>query len=237
MSPRVLGWVAALMLAGCVGLPPARELGAGPPVTTAYVIDRGWHTDIGLAAPDLRGSLPTIEQAFPGARYFVFGFGERTYLLSRDRSILTMIAALLPSPGAILVTALRASPSDAFGGFHVVPLRLTAAEMDRLVVFLSDDLDRAGSGAPLRIADGPYPGSAFYAASATYDAAHTCNTWTIEALAAAGLPLNPSGVVFASQAMSRVRAVSESQNATHPAPAAAEPEGRTLVTGRAVGYR
>ncbi len=235
MSPRVLGWLAALMLAGCVGLPSTAELGTGPPVTTAYVIDRGWHTDIGIAAGDLRGALPTIEQDFPGARYFVFGFGERAYLLSRHRSILTMIAALLPSPGAILVTALRASPSDAFGSFQVVPLRLSAVEMDRLVVFLSDDLDRAGTGQPLPIADGPYPGSAFYAASATYDAAHTCNTWTIEALEAAGLPLNPSGVVFASQAMSRVRAIGESLNAAHPV--LATPQPGAVVTGRAVGYR
>jgi uncharacterized protein (TIGR02117 family) len=213
---RLLGCLVALTLAGCAAMPSAPHVGAGPAVATAYVIDRGWHTDIGIAAGDLHNSLPTIEHDFPGARYFVFGFGERAYLLAAHRSILTMIVALLPSPGAILVTALRASPLQAFGSTHVVSLRLSAAETDRLVAFLSNDLDRAGSGQPRRIADGPYPGSAFYAASTTYDAAHTCNTWTIEALEVAGLPLNASGVVFAGQVMHRVRAISGSPNTAHP---------------------
>lgn len=215
--------LAALMLAGCSGVSPATLPETGPTVATAYVIDRGWHTDVGLAARDVGEAFPTIEQAFPGARYFVFGFGERTFLLSHHRSILTMIGALLPSAGAILVTALRAPPSDAFGGAHVVALPLTGAETDRLVAFLSRSLERAGDGQPVRIAAGPYPGSVFYAATGTYDAAHTCNSWTVEALAYAGLPLDASGVVFAGQAMSRVMALSASLNGAASVLAAARP--------------
>jgi hypothetical protein len=62
-----------------------------------------------------------------------------------------------------------------------------------------------GAGQPLRLADGPYPGSLFFASDATYDAFHTCNTWTVESLRAAGYPVSTSFVIFASQVMAAAR--------------------------------
>jgi len=46
---------------------------------------------------------------------------------------------------------------------------------------------------------GPYPGSLFLPASRDYSALYTCNTWTAEGLAAAGLPVAPAGILFAAQ--------------------------------------
>ena len=47
----------------------------------------------------------------------------------------------------------------------------------------------------------------FYGATPTYSGFYTCNTWTIDALDKAGLQADPAGVLFASQAMSRVRTI------------------------------
>jgi hypothetical protein len=192
---------------GCstVSTPPR-----APQAAISFVIDRGWHTDIGIGVEDMHGPLTTFEQTFPGVRYLVFGFGDRAYLLARHRMLLDTVGALFPGPGAILVTALRAPPADAFGAEHVVPLPLSRAQLDRLTGFIWDDLQKDPRGLPLMIADGPYPGSLFYASSATYDLAYTCNTWTADALHVAGLPISSDGVVFASQLMRRVRSAAQS---------------------------
>jgi hypothetical protein len=190
---------------GTVSTPPR-----APQAATAFVIDRGWHTDIGIGVEDMHGPLTTFEQTFPGVRYLVFGFGDRAYLAARHRMLLDMVGALFPGSGAILVTALRAPPGDAFGAEHVVPLPLSRAQLDRLTSFIWDDLQKDPHGLPILIADGPYPGSLFYASSATYDLAYTCNTWTADALYVAGLPISRDGVVFASQLMSRVRSAAQS---------------------------
>jgi len=210
----VLGWLGVGAVAGCgtVPIPPP-----GPQAASAFVIDRGWHTDIGIGVEDLHGPLTTIEQSFPGVRYLVFGFGDRAYLLARRRMLLDMVGALFPDPGAILVTALRAPPADAFGAEHVVPLPLSRTQFDRLTGFIWDDMRKDQRGLPLVIAEGPYPGSVFYASSAIYDVAYTCNTWTADALHVAGLPIDPDGVVFASQLMRRVRSVAQSSE-TRTAP-------------------
>jgi uncharacterized protein (TIGR02117 family) len=205
---RVRAWLiaplAALALGGCAftppppGLPPA----GGAPI---FVIDRGWHTDIGLPVPRSDGTLADVESAFPGARWLVFGFGERVYYTDAHPTLGTALRALFPSRAAILVTALRHPPAEAFGGRNVVVLRLSAGAAARIARFIEADLARGGAGRPRPILAGPYPGSLFYAARGSYDALHTCNTWTAEALASGGVPIRAFGTLFASQVMDQVR--------------------------------
>lgn len=214
--PGVTPITAALLLtsltalAGCAASSSrsaASSVPAGPAVVTVYVVDRGWHTDIGLAADDVHGPLAAVAQPFPGVRYLTFGFGERAFYAARHTNFVTMLTALFPSRAAILVTALRVPPAAAFGKTQVVALPLTAAGLTRLDAFLWSYLRKSHNGQPQFLAPGPYSGSLFYAAAGTYDASFTCNTWTVEALRVAGLPVSPDGVVFAGQVMARVRAL------------------------------
>ena len=203
MLPAVL-----LGLAACATRPLPAEPVTGPAVVQIQVIERGWHTDIGLPAAGLQPALARLARDFPGARYLVFGFGDRGYLVNHGPSGLAALRALWPGPGAMLMTALAAPPDAAFGAGNVVPLPLTRAGFDRLQRFILGSLDRTGlaPGEPPRpIAEGPYPGSVFHASSMDYAATYTCNTWTAEALAVAGLPVRVSGVLFAHQVMLRAR--------------------------------
>jgi uncharacterized protein (TIGR02117 family) len=170
-----------------------------------YVIGRGWHTDIGLPAREITGPLAKLEQGFPGVQYLVLGFGDRHYLLTRDKTFGDMLLALLPGRGAMLVTALRAPPQAAFGTAHVVALHITQIGLERLTAFLWASVETGPDGNPVPLGDGPYPGSTYYASAATYDVAYTCNTWTADALRAAGLPVRADGVLFAGQVMDRAR--------------------------------
>jgi uncharacterized protein (TIGR02117 family) len=224
--------LAIAWLAACTNIrPPLSHLLPNAHGPVVYVIDRGWHTDIGLAKDDIRGPLASIERAFPGVRYLVFGFGERAFLLSRRTDLLTMIRALFPSPAAMLVTALRVSPVAAFEPTHVIAVPLSPASFDRLNSFIWSYLARDSNGPPRPIAEGPYPGSLFYAAAGTYDATFTCNTWTAAALREAGLPVSPEGVMFAGQVMDRVG------RAASLAGAAITASGRTLRDDNSIGGR
>lgn len=197
--------LAGLVLSRCSTLPPYPVADAGPPAVTIYVIEREWHTDIGIPAEEMNGAIASIRETFPGARYFVFGFGDREYLLARKTNFADMIRALFPGRGAILVTALRTPPPEAFGSSNVVVLRVSRTGMDRISNFLSSSLAKDANGELHPLADGPYPGSVFYASATTYDATYTCNTWTAEALQTGGLEVNASGVLFAGQVMDRAR--------------------------------
>lgn len=201
------GLLLGLALAGCAALPPPDP---GPRIAEIAVVDRGWHTDIALpvGALPLHPRLAGLASGFPGIRTMVLGFGDRGWLLDHDRSPLALLRALLPGPGAILVTALSTAPEAAFGPGHVVRLPLTAGQMGKLQDFLAGSLDpqwRQPDGRWRALADGPYPGSVFQASPVIYSAGYTCNTWTAHALAAAGLPVDATGVVLAEQVMAWAR--------------------------------
>jgi hypothetical protein len=170
-----------------------------------YVIGRGWHTDIGLPVAEISGPLAALERPFPGVRFLTFGFGDRRFLLNRDRSPLAMLAALLPGSGAMLVTALNTTPQAAFGAGNVVPLHTTPDDLARLQARLWREFDHDPDGLPVMLTRGPYPGSLFYAASATYSGLYTCNTWTAAIARAGGLALPAGGVLFAGQVMGMAR--------------------------------
>lgn len=199
--------LAGLVLAGCATRPPPRDLTAGPPTETIFLIERGWHTDIGLQATQIPDPLGQLRMTFPGVHALLIGFGERAYLLHREHDVADMLAALIPGPGALLVTALTTSPEAAFPTGDVVELHVSAHGLARMTDFITGSFERTSAGALRPIADGPYPGSLFYASTTTYSGTYTCNTWTAEALQTAGLPVHAAGVVFAGGVADQARRI------------------------------
>jgi uncharacterized protein (TIGR02117 family) len=164
-----------------------------------YVVQRDWHTDVGLPVEALTGPLAALEKSFPGARFLTFGFGERQFLVNRKVDVGAMLSALLPSQSALLMTALSATPERAFGAKSVAVLHVSRAGLDRIEAAIWREFERSAADEPILLADGPYPGSVFYAARDTYWGLYTCNTWTAETLREGGLPIPATGVLFAGQ--------------------------------------
>jgi uncharacterized protein (TIGR02117 family) len=207
---RRLAWticLCCLALAGCAAPAPPTALTAGPQTETIFLVERGWHTDVGLQAAQLGDTLGSLGATFPGVHTLLIGFGERAYLLHRQHGFADMLAALIPGPGALLVTALRDTPETAFPAGDVVQLHVSARGLARLTDFIAASFERTPAGAPREIADGPYPGSLFYASTRTYSAEYTCNTWTAEALQTAGLPVHAAGVLFADDVTDQARQI------------------------------
>ena len=223
------GLIAALLLfaaagppGGCAAAPPPLPPEAGPRTHAVHLVARGWQTEIGIPVHDgLEGPLAPLAAERPEARFLLFGFGERNYLLSRDPSPGDMLMALLPGrPAAVMLSGIRTAPAAVFGAEEVVVLPVSRAGRERLERFLAGSFDLDAAGRPHRLAAGAWPASALYAASAPYSATYTCNTWTADALAQAGLPVSASGVLFASQVMAQGRRAARTLGA--PALAAAE---------------
>jgi uncharacterized protein (TIGR02117 family) len=210
-----LAMMGAFALTGCStprGLQVAAadsEAGMGRPVVI-YVVRRHWHTDLGFSAGDLPLPLAALRAQFPAARYLLFGFGDRHYLVNHDRGMGGLVGALWPGQGVVLVSGLAGTPEQAFGADSVIRLTLSAAQARRLEHFVWNTLGRSGGVAEV-LAVGPYDASFYYAATPRYSAVNTCNTWTAAALKAAGLPLHSVGVEFSSQVWRQVRRIEQEQ--------------------------
>jgi hypothetical protein len=163
-----------------------------------YVVKRAWHVDIGFATADLQPPLASLRADSPAARYLLFGFGDRHYLLDEGRGPGGMLAALWPGAGLMLATGLTGSTQDAFGDANVIEVAVTTAQAQQAQLFVWHSL-AADRGAVAALRAGPYEGSWYYASSERYSAWHTCNTWAAEALRAANLPIHSFGVALSSQ--------------------------------------
>jgi uncharacterized protein (TIGR02117 family) len=209
MPRRLFAALCLTLFTAACSTPQPIEPSTGDAVV--YVVGRGWHTDIGLPSEEITGPLSALKNEYPGASFLVLGFGERQFLVDRKKSIGAMLNALLPSESALLLTALRASPQAAFGDQNVVTLHVSHEALQRIETRIWQEFEFSPAGKPTRLADGPYPGSAFYAAADTYDAFFTCNTWTADTLRAGGLPMPAGGVLFSGQIMGSARWIAAHQ--------------------------
>jgi hypothetical protein len=208
-APRSVGAaLAAAWLTGCTATLLTGPIPDG--AATVYVVSRGWHTEIGLPVSAVAGPLASVEPDFPGTRFMVFGFGEREYYMAHNEGSGEMLAALFPSPSAILVTFLRPPPPEAFAGLKVAALRLPESGVRLIAMRIWEDLAKTTNGLPVRLADDPSAGSVFYASNETYDAFHTCNTWTALRLRDGGLPMN-THVLFAGEVMQQAMRIAARQ--------------------------
>lgn len=208
---RHLPALALLALSACAGASREKPLSPAPlppGAGTVSLITHGWHTDVAIPAAEVSGPLARFRSLFPGARSLVFGYGKRTFMIAPAHTLGEWIIGPFPGPAAIEVSAISTDATTAYGVAHVQRLALPPGGAASLSAFLWRAFAKTPSGEPHYIAQGNFPGSLFYQAESRYGLLHTCNTWSAEALAAAGLPVRPAGIVFSGALDERVRELS-----------------------------
>lgn len=206
---RISVFFAVILLGACSAAPvetaaPAARL-AEPGAASLYVLRRGRHTDLVIPAMRLAEPLAGLQAEFPGARYFVFGFGDRQYVLATHQNLLHSLLAPLPGAGLVLVTGLPDPPESVYGADHLAALEVEPQQLEAVERFIWDSLRQEPAGTVRPYLPGKLPGNVYYASTHTYWGFYTCNTWTAEALRAGGYPVRSAGVLFAGQVWDQVR--------------------------------
>ncbi|MDE2461750.1 MAG: DUF2459 domain-containing protein [Gammaproteobacteria bacterium] len=164
------------------------------------MLNSGWHTGLILSRAELGPDLDRLLQPATNAHYFMFGWGNRRFYMSASPTLGMDIAALFPSQSVVLVEACNAPPRACYTSeVKLRTVSVTQVGLTRLDDFLAGSLQTDAHGQLEPLAAGPDAGSKFYASELSYDAFHTCNTWTAEALHDAGLPISYHSLIFASQ--------------------------------------
>jgi uncharacterized protein (TIGR02117 family) len=209
MSKRLYLLFIILAVSGCGSVaPPCAPPAAGDII---YVVDQGWHAEIGIPARELGKDLAFYRKIFPGARVIMFGYGKKTFFTAPPDTISEYILGPFPGPAVIHVVGLTVTPVEAYPPESTVTLRLPPGGARALTSFIWQDLSKDESGKPEEVARSSDPDGLFYAAQGEYNLFHTCNTWTADALHDAGLPISGDGVIFSGQVKTRVGAAAESQ--------------------------
>jgi hypothetical protein len=175
----------ALAVPACAIRPEPPPCGAMPG-PALWLLDAGWHTEIGLPPEALP---PSIAAPFPEAALIFLGFGKRDFMLAERPGLAEWLAGPIPGPAAMQVTAWAGPPRRAW--------RLPIAPEGQPA--LAHALAASFAAGPVLIES--RPNRRFYEAARGYSLAYTCNSWTAEMLAAAHLPIAPAGRVLAGGVM------------------------------------
>ncbi|MEQ9135807.1 MAG: DUF2459 domain-containing protein [Thalassobaculum sp.] len=186
---------------------------------TVLAVNIGWHVGLAFETGDLdRAGFPEIAD-FPGARWIEVGWGDESFYRDPEAGVAAALRAAFASTGTVLhVVAMPAHPERYLPGAEVVAIRLEDAQFDRLMAYVSGSIDRGGRPRAAALGPGLYPVSGFYPAHGEFSLNRTCNTWVAEALAAAGLAIDPDGVAQAGTLMARLRGALGEEQPPAPEP-------------------
>lgn len=211
MLVRSLLLVAVFLLGACSSMPRTQDVPVANTRHTIYFIYRGWHTSLLIDAKTLAAFSPLLAPELRGQRYGRVGFGDGDYFTGKSKTAASATRALFASrSSAVQLLGYDYEPFAEIPADTLVPLAITEQGMHALIVHINNSIALDATGRPLRM---PALGDAmgdFYLASTHYSAFSNCNTWSGQALRAAGLPvanrLTASGVFDQARAISLIQA-------------------------------
>ena len=203
-----VAWLGLLLaLVGCArsvqGLYPP---GAGEPIRSIYVINHGWHTGIAVRRADIPEGVWPQHRDLLASEYVEVGWGNRDFYLAPEGTVwLALKAAVWPTPGVLHVVGFDGPMERFFDGREIVQVLVSDRGFHQLAVVIQDAYAKDEAGTPIVVGPGQYANSRFYVAREKYYVLKTCNTWTVTALRAAGLPVVPLSAVTAAGAIAEAR--------------------------------
>lgn len=176
------------VLSACSTLP---EVGDFPddPAHTIYLIRHGWHTGIIVRTDDIPPSVWPEIAHFPNARYLEVGWGDRAFYPAPDPSHRDALRAVLdPGPAVLHLVGMANHPARMLPFSEIIALEIGDPGFRALIAFIATTHQRDTEPAE-PIGPGLYLDSRFYPAKGRFHLFNNCNTWVVDALRSAGLPL------------------------------------------------
>ncbi|CAH0297095.1 DUF2459 domain-containing protein [Roseomonas sp. CECT 9278] len=196
----------ASILLGACALPAPPRPPAGLGTDGVLVAAEAWHTDLCLPAPVVRaGRLAPLAAGAPSAAGFAFGFGLEDWMRADRPGFTEALGAVTGGPAVVSVRATAAALPA--GAEESLALRLPAGGVAAIEGFILASIAEPLAPAP------PGGGWLLLRARRRYSLGFTCNSWVMQALAEAGLPVPVAGIRLRGEAMAALRAEAARQAA------------------------
>ncbi|MGH7875919.1 MAG: DUF2459 domain-containing protein [Candidatus Binatia bacterium] len=203
-AQRQIGLAVGLCLSVMLGLPAQLSAGwrcdsAQPGCHSVFIVRNWWHAAIVLRRGDIPEEIMPELNDLPRAQMIEFSWGDRDYFPDPEAGVFTALKAGFWSSGSVLhLVAFDGAAESFYRDASITELRLSEEAFARLLAFLDSTFARADRLHAAAARPGLYPYSRFYDAAGKFSVLRSCNTWVAEALQSAGLPVDPSSVVIAS---------------------------------------
>ena len=182
--------VVSFFLTGCATMPRNQDIPVANTKHTIYFIYRGWHTSVLVDAKILATQIPKLAPDLKNQKYARVGWGDGDYFTGKNKSVSAAAKALVASGySAVQLLPYDYEPFTEIPTETIVPLAVTDQGLRQLLVYLGNSIAVDDQGELIRLpAFGDAMGS-FFRSKSSYGIFSNCNTWSGNALRAAGLPV------------------------------------------------
>ena len=215
---RLVALLCVAALHSCATKPDLAAIPDEASPHTIYYIYRDWHTSVMLDARTYRelSKLPqvstTLNTEVAPASYVRIGWGDGDYYTGKSTSVVTATRALIASShSAIQVIGYTADPFTRIPAETRVALRITDDAMRALVAYLDASFVQSEEGRLQQLHAYVANSGVFFEASQHYGLLNNCNSWSGDALRAAGLPIRGTFNLTAQSVFEQARAISSYQ--------------------------
>lgn len=182
--------------------------GAIPPeqVRSIYVVKRGWHTGVAIAASDWPDRNWPLLADFADSDFLEFGWGDaRFYQAEPETWWLAIRAALWPTSSVIHVIGVRSPILKNTQANDIVEVHVSADGLRRMAETIQPEFEEQHPTAtPVSLSAAPTPNH-FYSAKRNFFFPRMCNWWIASRLEEANCPIQPWSVVTATRIMREAR--------------------------------
>lgn len=213
MTIKNIFYVCLIILAaiGCSSMPRTQDIPVANASHTIYVIYRGWHTSIMLDAKRLAAQNTLLAPELKGQLFARVGWGDGDYFTGKDKSSGAATKALIASSySAVQLLPYDYAPFDEIPADTIVPIAVTESGLKNLISYFNHSIATDKQGQLLRLPSFGEATGFFYQSTYRYSLLSNCNSWSGNALRAAGLPvanrLTAQGVFEQAKAISQVQA-------------------------------
>jgi uncharacterized protein (TIGR02117 family) len=211
LNRKLISFIAVLVLVCSL---PGCATGGGclddstPPeqVRSIYVVERGWHTGVAIAAADWPDRHWSVLADFRDSDYLEFGWGdERFYQAEPETTWLGIRAALWPTSSVIHVIGVRSPIFENIQADDIVEVRVSQEGLRRVAEAIQREFtEQSPAATPVSLRAAPKPNH-FYSARRKFFFPRMCNWWIATRLQEANCPIQPWSVVTAPRIMREAR--------------------------------
>lgn len=162
-----------------------------------WFLSNGFHTAVALRAGE-SGAFLKSTNPDPQAKWILFGWGDRDYMMIPNRSLwITLKAVFWPTPSAIHVIAIRQVPQRVYRNSEVIEMSLTPAQHRAFVRYLEEQFAGFERQNPVFLGPGGTPMSSYFLGNEKFYFPKMCNWWLATGFRKAGIPVKHAGAITA----------------------------------------
>jgi len=179
-----------LTLFGCATQAPVQAVAVESVPHRIHVVQTGWHTSLIVEADALRQYSPRLQKDFQQQRYLRIGWGDGDYFTGKNKHWTSATRALFASGySALQVLAYNYEPWAELANENQAEVAITEEGLRKLAGFIEQSIAVDKSGAVTYLEPTKHNDNVFYLAAPRYGLLSNCNTWSVQALREAGLPV------------------------------------------------